>query len=179
MSILTRTGCAIIMTIRTCPSRTAILFSAAMLAGAWSFEVFGGYPPCDLCWTQRYAHMGIIALALFLIILHQMTTIPARILDFLLVPALFTTAGIGAYHAGVEYKWWQGPTDCTAQSIGGSFDPDQFMQALQNAPIVSCDEVVWELFGISMAGYNFLLTLGMGLLILFALTRKDNGKEHA
>ncbi|MFC7049531.1 disulfide bond formation protein B [Emcibacter nanhaiensis] len=167
--------CMIFDFIRTCPARAAILFSAAMLAGAWSFEMFGGYVPCDLCWTQRYAHMGVIGLGVFIIILHQMTSLPARFLDYLMVPALWAAAGVGAYHAGVEYKWWQGPTDCTAQTIGGNFDPDQFLQALQSAPIVSCDEVVWELFGISMAGYNFLFTLGMGLLILAALTRKENG----
>ncbi|WP_417317498.1 disulfide bond formation protein B [Emcibacter sp.] len=174
MSVITRLGCLVIRTIRTCPSRAAILFSAAMLAGAYSFEHFGNMVPCDLCWTQRYAHMGIISLGLFLIILHQLVNVPAKILDFLLVPALFAAAGVGAYHAGVEYKWWQGPADCTAQSIGGNFDPDQFLQSLQSAPIVSCDEVVWELFGISMAGYNFLFTLAMGLLVLFALTRKEN-----
>ncbi|WP_138379653.1 disulfide bond formation protein B [Luteithermobacter gelatinilyticus] len=157
--------CGIIRFVRSAPEVAAAGFSVAMLATAYGFEYLGGYVPCDLCWTQRYAHMGVVALGVLLGLSRPIWQVSAQLRGGLLSLALLGSAGIAGYHAGVEYKWWEGPSACSASSEIGSFSTDQLLNNLMNAPLISCGDIPWHLFGISMAGYNFLLSFGMALLL--------------
>jgi len=154
--------------IRSYPDFFAFGLSFALLAGAYAFQYIGGYEPCELCWTQRYAHFAILALASLSIILRFAATNLHRPSLFLLIPGFGYSVYISGFHAGVEQKWWQGPSSCTVQPAS-SLDIDQILDNLMAAPLVSCDEIPWSLFGISMAGYNFLISLLGLLLILWAL----------
>jgi disulfide bond formation protein DsbB len=85
--------------------------------------------------------------------------------------AALTTAGIGVYHAGVEQMWWQGPTTCTSQSIGGLSTEDLLNQIME-APVVRCDEIAWSLFGLSMAAWNAVLSFIFAGFWLGALIKR-------
>ena len=141
----------------------ALVLPAAMLAGAVGFQHFWGLLPCEMCWWQRYAHMAALAFAVLAFVLPG-----KRALVGLAALGLAVSAGIGAYHAGVEYGWWQGVTECTNSTHFGGKDA---LEAIMSAPVIRCDVVQWKLFGISMAGYNFLVS-GAGALAVLALLRK-------
>ncbi|ETX26658.1 disulfide bond formation protein B [Roseivivax isoporae] len=146
-------------------ARTLILMaaggSAALLLGAFAFQHLGGLPPCALCLWQRWPHaaaalIGAVALA-----------VPAAWLALPGALAALTTAGIGAYHAGVEQGWWEGPTTCTSGSIGG-LSTDELLDQIMAAPLVRCDDIAWQLAGISMAGWNAILSLVLAALWIAA-----------
>jgi disulfide bond formation protein DsbB len=75
------------------------------------------------------------------------------------------------YHAGVEQKWWEGPTSCTSGDIGG-LSAEELMDQIMSAPLVRCDDIPWEMFGLSMAGWNALLSAGLVLVWLAAFRAK-------
>jgi disulfide bond formation protein DsbB len=131
----------------------------ALLGGAYFGEYFGGLFPCEMCWWQRYAHFAALPLALLAFVAP-----PPRMWTALAGLAILCSGLIGAYHAGVEYGWWEGFTTCSATPLG-SGDP---LEALMTAPLIRCDEVQWSLFGISLAGFNFLIST-TGALAIFAL----------
>ena len=143
-----------------------LVASAGLLAGALAFQYLGGYAPCVLCHWQRYAHAATIVLALVAL------AVP-RAAPLLLAGAglaLLAGAGIAVFHIGVEQHWWQGTAEC-GSAIGGAGSIEELRARLLAQPVVRCDEVAWSLFGLSMAGYNFLASLVLGLLaIASALT---------
>jgi disulfide bond formation protein DsbB len=133
------------------------LASAALLLGALAFQHLGGYAPCVLCYWQRYAHAATALLALAAFVL-------PRAAAWLLAGAalaLLGGAGIAGFHVGVEQHWWTGTAEC-GSAVGGAASIEDLRARLLAQPVVRCDEVQWSLFGISMAGYNFLLSLGLG-----------------
>ena len=147
------------------------LVSTVLLAGAHIFQALG-YEPCDLCLQQRTPHwinMGLGAFALLLIWRGFSRLAPLLLLA--MAGALSVTAGIAGYHVGVEQKWWQGPTGCSA----GGFDPnlsiEDMLAQIEGTTVVPCDQVTWSLFNISMAGYNFLISTTAALFALWALSR--------
>ncbi|RMH47337.1 MAG: disulfide bond formation protein B, partial [Alphaproteobacteria bacterium] len=95
---------------------------------------------------------------------------PSRVWLGLGAAAAAVTGAIGVYHAGVEQKWWQGPTTCTSGSIEG-LSTDALLDRIMNAPVVRCDEIPWELFSISMAGWNAILSFVLAGLWILALRR--------
>ncbi len=138
--------------------------SAALLLGAFGSQYLGELPPCAMCIWQRYPHaaavlIGALALAL-----------PGRALPLLGAAAALTTAGIGLYHTGVERGWWEGPSTCTSGDIS-NLSTDQLMEQIMTAPLVRCDEVPWDLFGLSMASWNALVSLGLALVWIAASRR--------
>ena len=139
--------------------------SAAMLLAAWGFQYLGGMAPCKLCIWQRYPHGAAVLIGAVTLATGW------RILPWAGALAALTTAGIGLYHAGVEQGWWEGPTTCTSGPIGG-LSAEQLMAQIMEAPLVRCDEIPWDLFGISMAGWNGLVSLGLALVWLLAATRR-------
>jgi len=148
------------------PSRVgllAFLGSAALLAGAYYFQYFRGLPPCEMCWWQRYPHMVAIAAGLLSV---AALGHPKVALWFALVAitALFVTSGIGFFHAGVEYHWWQGPQACTG-GVPRGLSVEQLKKFLLGAKMIRCDEPAWKMWGISMAGWNGLLSGGLALLL--------------
>ncbi len=140
-----------------------LLGSLALLAGAWGFEIIGGLTPCEMCWWQRWALMGTAFLALDALVLGAIAdrqpklAVPARLAGVLAVLALLGNAGIALFHAGVEQKWWQGITRCTAPPTAG--DARSMLADILAQPIVRCDAIPWQMFGISMAGWNFVVSL--------------------
>lgn len=149
------------MTLRSFLVLLASLGALSLLAGAFAFQHIGDMPPCKMCYWQRYPHgaaVGIGALALLL---------PGAVLPYLGALAAFVTAGIGAFHAGVEQGWWDGPSTCTSGAIDG-LSPEDLMAQIMSAPLVRCDEIPWEMLGLSMAGWNSVISAGLGLLWIAA-----------
>ena len=146
------------------------LISAALLAGAHGFEHFGHLAPCLMCLEQREVHWlgGSLALALFMAGLFGL---PRRWLLFgllVLVLTYFYSAGLGFFHAGVEQGFWKGPAACAAVNVQPMEDPLSLdMGEIYIGP--SCEEVPWQMLGISMAGYNGLISLALALLLGFGL----------
>ena len=142
----------------------ALAVPAALLAGAYIGEFVFGLYPCEMCWWQRYPHFVAIGLALIGFIAP-----PRKLWIALAALAVLVSGLIGGFHAGVEYGWWEGLTACgTDLAAGGG----SALDAIMNAPIVRCDVAPWSLFGISLAGYNFLISTSAALGI-FALLRRS------
>jgi disulfide bond formation protein DsbB len=142
----------------------ALLLPVALLVGAYGSQYLGGLYPCEMCWWQRYPHFAAVPVAaLAFAVPHQAIQ---RILIALAALAIITSGMIGGYHAGVEYGWWEGLTTCTS-TIGGG----DILKSIMEAPLIRCDVAQWTLFGISLAGFNFLLSFGGGMAILAGLWR--------
>ena len=147
----------------------ALLLPASLLAGAFGSELIGGLVPCEMCWWQRYPHMAAIALAV------GAFTGPAqsgrsRLLTGLAAAAIAISGLIGVYHAGVELKVFEGLTTCSSLAAGAS--TDELLKSILNAPLVRCDQVQWSFLGISMAGWNAIISLG-GAAVIALLLRKE------
>lgn len=141
----------------------ALLVPSGLLGGALLFQFVGGLAPCEMCWWQRYPHAVAIVLALASF---AMSPTRSRPLVLLAALAIAVSGGIGVFHAGVEQKWWEGLTTCTA---GGAMTLDELM----NAPLIRCDQIAWSLFGISMAGWNAIISLGGAAAIGWLSFRKS------
>lgn len=144
-----------------------LLASLAILGGAFAFQFIGGLHPCALCLWQRYPYAAVIGLAgLGAGLARAGVKRPQlAILMGLCAAAFLIDAGIAGFHVGVEQKWWEGLSTCTG-TTGGAASTEELLNKLLAAPVVRCDEIAWSMFGISMAGYNFLLALALGLLSL-------------
>lgn len=140
----------------------ALLVPAGLIGGAYISQYVFGLFPCEMCWWQRYPHFAAIVLGVLAFALRG-----ARWPVFLAALAVLASGMIGAFHAGVEYGWWEGFTRCASMVEKGS-DP---LAALLAAPMTRCDEVQWSLLGISLAGFNFLISTA-GALAVFALLRR-------
>ena len=142
----------------------AFLVPALLLGGAYAFQYRGGLVPCEMCWWQRYPHMAALVLALAALLAGRMPD-RGRSLVWLAALAIAVSGGLGVYHAGVELHLWQGLTQCSGAASGGS--AEDLMNALMATPLVRCDEVQWSWLGISMAGWNAILSLTGALTILW------------
>ena len=141
----------------------ALAVPALLLGGAYISEYVFGMHPCEMCWWQRWPHFAAIALALLSF------AVPLRkLLTGLAALTILVSGLIGLFHAGVEYKWWEGITGCAtiAASEGTSA-----LDAIMNAPMIRCDEAPWDLFGVSLAGWNFLISTASAVAILVLLIR--------
>lgn len=138
--------------------------SAALLLGALAFQHWGGLAPCVLCLWQRWPHVVAIAAGMTgMFLIRQGRRSEAGWATLIAAAALAVTAGIGAYHAGVEWHWWEGTAACG--STGPVANTAEALRAqLLAAPVVRCDEIAWSLFGISMAGWNFLISGALALI---------------
>jgi disulfide bond formation protein DsbB len=146
------------------PSRLgliAALGSGAMLGGAYYFQYVVGLPPCEMCWWQRYPHMVAIAAGLLAFLSFKAPRL-ALVLLLTAITALVVTAGIGVFHAGVEYRWWAGPQACSG-AIPTGLSAEDLKKALFSAKMVRCDQVAWSMWGISMAGWNAILSLALAI----------------
>lgn len=151
----------------TAPALIVLVISAATLGIAYISQYVGGLDPCQLCLYQRWPWWGAMAIAA-LALVPALTGKAQRFLVLLAGLVLVGGAALAFYHAGVEYKWWPGPSTCGGGTIPASFAE---LQKTMNKPIVPCDTPAWTLFGISMAGYNGLMSLATGLFAVKAATR--------
>lgn len=139
----------------------ALLVPLALLAGAFGSEYLGGLRPCEMCWWQRWPHLAAIPMAL---VAFPAPLPPRRVLVTLAGLAIAVSGAIGVFHAGVEYHWWEGITACTATVRGGG-DLQATLDAIMHAPVTRCDVAQWTLFGVSLAGYNAILSIGAAIAI--------------
>jgi disulfide bond formation protein DsbB len=158
------------------PALTAALavtaIAAATLAGAWFIQLAMGIQPCPLCLEQRYTYYLAIPLAVLIANAAARDAPRAVLVAGLAIVALATlgNAGLGAYHAGVEWGFWKGPTECTGPVINlGS--AGTLLQRLDTVKVVRCDEVQWKFLGLSLAGYNVLISLSMAAIAAWGAVR--------
>lgn len=148
----------------------ALAASAAMLAIAHGFETFGHLAPCMLCLRQREAYWaaGSLALASMLVV-RSGRRARLRAISCLLLALIFMTgAVVAAYHAGVEWKFWPGPGTCSGGSTGVSAADLAAFAADAPAAPPSCDTAPWVFLGLSMAGWNALISAALAGLSVAA-----------
>lgn len=143
------------------------LASAALLVGAYAFQYLGGYAPCELCWTQRYIHFAAVAVGAVGFGFATQRASVARPACLLLGLVFVASTIVAGYHAGIEWKWWPGPASCTGGHVGTITAADMAKLLSGNiGHIVQCDEAAWRMLGISMAGYNAIVSLVLAALSL-------------
>lgn len=135
-----------------------------LMLGAIGSQLVGGLHPCEMCIWQRWPHGFAIVLALGAMVAHGRPNLSRKV-TYVALAMIAVSGAIAVFHAGVEQKWWDGLTTCTA-SAGST------MEDIMNAPLVRCDEIPWSWLGISLAGWNAIVSLGASALILFLGTRK-------
>ena len=142
---------------------------AGAILGAWIFQYGFGLKPCPLCLEQRYAYYFAIPLAVMVLLGDQVGASRKVLLAALVAIALGMAwnAGLGVYHAGVEWKWWAGPQECSGAledlgSAGG------LLNKLQSISVVRCDDAAWRFLGLSLAGYNALISLALAAVAAWA-----------
>lgn len=117
-----------------------------------------------MCVWQRWPHVAAVVFAGVALI------VPARGWPVLGAAAALSTAGIGFYHTGVERAWWEGPSTCASGPVSG-LTSEELLAQIMSAPLVRCDEVAWQMLGLSMASWNALIALGLAGLWLLAARR--------
>jgi disulfide bond formation protein DsbB len=158
----------------TNPALTAALaitvVAAATLAGAWFFQLVLDIRPCPLCLEQRYAYYLAIPLGALVALAAARDAPRAVLLAGLVILALaaFGNAVLGTYHAGVEWKFWEGPTDCTGP-VGNLGSAGDLLARLDTVKVIRCDEVQWRFLGLSLAGYNVLISLLMAAIAAWGI----------
>ena len=142
----------------------ATLGSAAMLLGAYAFQHLGDMAPCKLCIWQRWPHATAISIGLIILLTGE------NRMAWMGAIAALTTSAIGFYHVGVEQTWWEGPTSCTSTGIE-NLSAEELLNQILAAPLVRCDDIAWQLAGISMAGWNAIISLGLAAIWIQAQRR--------
>lgn len=137
--------------------------SFALLGGAYVFQAIG-YPPCQMCFWQRWPHMTAIAIGVLAFI------VPSRIWTWLGAIAAASTSSIGIFHSGVERGYWSGPSSCTGGGLDASSAAD--LLSMTGDKLILCDQVSWALLGLSMASWNAVLSFGLMLLWLAAARKQ-------
>lgn len=143
------------------PQRIALGVPLALLGGAYLGQYGFNLEPCEMCWWQRYALFAALPFAALGWIKPSLKALTGLALIAILIGGL-----IGGYHAGVEYGWWKGMTTCTS---GVSFSDGDALDAIIAAPMIPCDVVQWDLFGISLAGWNFLISVPLAVIGMVGL----------
>ena len=141
------------------------LGSLGLLIGALLFQYVGDMAPCKMCYWQRYPHVGAIIIAGIILITGIGVFAVLGLLSALI------TAGIGGFHAGVERGWWEGPQSCTSTSID-DLSTEELLAQIMSAPMVRCDEIPWQMFGLSMAGWNMVVSICLAILWTIAIKQQ-------
>lgn len=150
----------------------ALIVSALMLAAAHAFQA-AGYAPCHLCLRQREVYWAIIAVSAIALAANRRrpNAKQAKLFTTLIGLGFLYGAGLAAFHAGVEWKFWPGPEICSGGF--GNFQARDLSTALEGPQrVIRCDEAAWRLLGLSMAGYNALISLGLAALSGLALRKQ-------
>jgi disulfide bond formation protein DsbB len=149
-----------------------LVIAAATIAGAWYFQLVLGLQPCPLCLEQRYAYYLAIPLAALTVLAAGQNAPRSLLVAGLAVLALAALANavLGAYHAGVEWKFWPGPSDCTGP-VGNLGSAGSLLDRLDTTKVVMCDEVQWTFLGLSLAGYNVLISLLMAAIAAWGVAK--------
>jgi disulfide bond formation protein DsbB len=148
------------------------LLAAASLAGAWFFQLVLDIKPCPLCLEQRYAYYLAVPLAALLAFAAARHAPRAALIAGFAVLALVAlgNAGLGIYHAGVEWHFWQGPTDCSGP-VADLGSAGSLLSRLDTVKVIRCDEVQFRFLGVSLAGYSVLISLAMVAIASWGIGR--------
>ena len=141
------------------------LGSLGLLIGALLFQYVGDMAPCKMCYWQRYPHVGAVIIAGIILITGIGVFAVLELLSALI------TAGIGGFHAGVERGWWEGPQSCTSTSID-NLSTEELLAQIMSTPMVRCDEIPWQMFGLSMAGWNMVVSICLAVLWTIAIKQQ-------
>ena len=134
----------------------ALLLPLALLGGALGSQYLGGLHPCEMCYWQRWPH-GAAAVLAALALISPARSQRSRMLVLLAALGIAISGAIGVYHAGVELKVFEGFTTCTTTAKAAT--NAELLQKLMKVPLIRCDQVQWSFLGISMAGWNAILSL--------------------
>lgn len=146
-----------------------LVVSAVVLGAALSSQYWGGLIPCELCMLQRWPWAAAIVISIVTLLVGSRPALPPDRSPgqawVALVLAIVYAVGVAfaAYHVGVEQHWWAGPTACAAPA-GGATTLAELERQIRATPAVLCDQVQWSLFGVSLAGWNLLASLGMAAI---------------
>jgi len=147
----------------------ALLLPLLLLAGAWGSQLIGGLVPCEMCHWQRWPHYAAVAVAAFAFIVPGRSSKVTMIVGAAVLIAI--SGLIGVFHAGVEYHWWEGITACSTMVSGDGVSTDEMLRRILAAPVIRCDAAQWSLFGVSLAGFNAILSLGGAAAIAWLIGR--------
>jgi disulfide bond formation protein DsbB len=151
--------------------RTIAILSALALAAALGIEHIGGIAPCPLCLDQRIAYYAAIPLGLLAFALAPGRMQWSRAVLALLAAGFAVNAGLGVYHAGIEWGWWQGPATCAgAGSI--ATNPADLLKSLEQPRVVRCDEAALRVFGLSLAGYSAMLSAALAVIAALGVAKR-------
>ncbi|MEP3275746.1 MAG: disulfide bond formation protein B [Stappiaceae bacterium] len=145
-----------------------LLIGLATIGTAWGFQIYGGYVPCALCLEQRvpyYVALPLVLLAAIVSMSFNKGTV-VRLLLLLGAAAMVYGAGLGFYHAGAEWEFWPGPSDCGG-GLAPPTDANSVLGALKKTRVVSCTEASWRMLGLSFAGWNAVASAGLALIALW------------
>ena len=145
-----------------------LIIAAATILAALGFEHIGGYAPCPICLEERYAYyFAVPVAALAFLLARGEHTGFARILLLAIALAFLANAALAVFHAGVEWKWWPGPTECT-----GAFDLTWGEHGVADTPVIRCDEASFRFLGLSFAGWDALVSAFLALVALWGAAQK-------
>lgn len=148
----------------------AFVLGLATILGAWGSQLWGGLIPCELCLAQRQAYYwGLPVLALVLILWNRLP-LTVWYIGVALGAAIFVwSAYMGAFHAGVEWGFWPGPNACTGTGTAGAALDFNQLATGNIDKVVPCDQVQFRFLGISLAGYNALISVAVVVMLLAAM----------
>jgi disulfide bond formation protein DsbB len=147
------------------------VIGALTICGFFFFQYGLGYPPCPLCLDQRNAFYVSVPLAVLLWVgLNFGASRKVIVAGFVVIAAVMLwNTGLAAYHAGIEWKFWPGPQDCSGP-VNSAGSASNLLKQLQDIRIVRCDEAAWRFLGISLAGYDVLVSLLLALIAAWGVT---------
>jgi disulfide bond formation protein DsbB len=145
-----------------------LVIALATVLAALAFEHLGGYAPCPLCIEERYAYYFAVPVgaAAILCARGELAGV-ARVLLLLIALAFLANVAAGIYHAGIEWKWWPGPGECT-----GAFELKWGEGGIVDTPVIRCDEASWRFLGLSFAGWNAVVSSCLAVIAAFGATRR-------
>lgn len=148
------------------------VLATATILGALAFEHLGGYPACPLCLQERYAYyFAVPAAAVAYVAALYYANGVARILLALIALGFIVNAGLGVYHAGIEWKWWEGPVTCA----GGTpieWGEGGLAEQLENAHVIRCDEASWRFLWLSFAGWNAVISAFLAAIAAYGASQR-------
>ena len=149
-------------------SAVVLAVATVTILAALGFEYLGGYAPCPLCLEERYAYYFAVPASTLALFLARGDRIGlARILLLLIALVFLANMAAGIYHAGVEWKWWAGPSECS-----GGFELQWGEGGIVDTPIIRCDEASWRFLGLSFAGWNAVASAFLATVAAFGASRK-------
>jgi disulfide bond formation protein DsbB len=148
-----------------------LLIAAATIAGAWIFQAFG-IAPCELCLSERIPYYVGVPVAALTLIFALRESKALMLVGFILLFLIFAfSAGFGIYHAGVEWHFWEGPTACTGSTMTKATSMQDFLHQLQTVKVVRCDAVAIRILGLSLAGWNAVISAVLAVVAIWGVRK--------